>query len=196
MIRKEYSNRQIEIMNAAMQRIHQFGIQELTIKNLSADLAFSEAALYRHFKSKHEILFELLSYFKLEMESRLNTDNLHTETAFEQMQHLFHSQLTALSAKPAIVCILFSEGIFQFNLQLNEKVSEMMAFMHNRIFSILEKGREKGELSNKIESETLAVIILGSLRLTILNWKLAGNRSNLVLDGENILSDLFQLIQK
>lgn len=48
----KFTDRQIEIMEAATLRIDQYGIQELTIKNLAADLGLSEAALYRHFKSK------------------------------------------------------------------------------------------------------------------------------------------------
>jgi len=45
---KDFTERQIEIIEAATHRIDQFGIQELTIKNLAADLNLSEAALYRH----------------------------------------------------------------------------------------------------------------------------------------------------
>ena len=67
----EFSERQIEIMEAATMRIDQYGIQELTIKNLAADLHLSEAALYRHFKSKNEILLGLLSYFIYDMNTRL-----------------------------------------------------------------------------------------------------------------------------
>ena len=38
MTNKDFTERQIEIMEAATLRIDQFGIQELTIKNLAADL--------------------------------------------------------------------------------------------------------------------------------------------------------------
>ena len=51
---KDFTERQIEIMEAATLRIDKYGIQELTIKNLASDLNLSEAALYRHFKSKNE----------------------------------------------------------------------------------------------------------------------------------------------
>ena len=68
---KDFTERQIEIMEAATLRIDKFGIQELTIKNLASDLCLSEAALYRHFKSKNEILLGLLTYFILEMNERL-----------------------------------------------------------------------------------------------------------------------------
>ncbi len=63
----KFSERQIEIIEAATKRIDEHGIQDLTIKTLAADLNLSEAALYRHFKSKNEILLGLLTYFIEEM---------------------------------------------------------------------------------------------------------------------------------
>ena len=60
---EKYTSRQIEIMEAATARIDKHGIQNLTIKNLAADIGLSEPALYRHFKGKNEILLSLLNYF-------------------------------------------------------------------------------------------------------------------------------------
>ncbi|MCB0409114.1 MAG: helix-turn-helix transcriptional regulator, partial [Flavobacteriales bacterium] len=46
-----YSDRQIEIIVAATKLISEKGIQNLTTKNLAAEMSFSEPALYRHFKN-------------------------------------------------------------------------------------------------------------------------------------------------
>jgi TetR/AcrR family fatty acid metabolism transcriptional regulator len=59
----DFTERQIEIMEAATLRIDKFGIQELTIKNLASDLSLSEAALYRHFKSKNENIARTIDLF-------------------------------------------------------------------------------------------------------------------------------------
>jgi TetR/AcrR family fatty acid metabolism transcriptional regulator len=61
---QEFTDRQIEIMEAATNRISKYGIQNLTIKTLAEDIGLSEPALYRHFKSKNEILLSLLEYFQ------------------------------------------------------------------------------------------------------------------------------------
>ena len=67
-----FTNRQIEIIEAAANRIDKHGIQDLTIKTLATDLNLSEAALYRHFKSKNDILHGILSFFIQTMKSRLS----------------------------------------------------------------------------------------------------------------------------
>ena len=66
---QQFTDRQIEIMEAATNRISKYGIQNLTIKTLAEDIGLSEPALYRHFKSKNEILLCLLEYFKTEMKN-------------------------------------------------------------------------------------------------------------------------------
>jgi TetR/AcrR family fatty acid metabolism transcriptional regulator len=131
---KDFTERQIEIMEAATLRIDKFGIQELTIKNLASDLSLSEAALYRHFKSKNEILLGLLTYFILEMNERLAVIIEDKELQpSELLKKVFVSQLNTFVQKPAIVSVIFSEGIFQFNKELSDKVSTMMALMQNNI---------------------------------------------------------------
>ena len=90
----KFTDRQIEIMEAATLRNDQYGIQELTIKNLAADLGLSEAALYRHFKSKNDIMLGLLSYFIFEMKERIATIiSKEDNTPTEQLKEIFASQL-------------------------------------------------------------------------------------------------------
>lgn len=105
-----FTDRQIQIMEAATARIDRFGIQELTIKNLAADLNLSEAALYRHFKSKNDILTGILDYFILEMKQRIG-DIIGQETSEPQdiLRQIFNSQLNSFVQRPSIVSVIFSE---------------------------------------------------------------------------------------
>lgn len=184
-------------MEAATLRIDTFGIQELTIKNLSADLNLSEAALYRHFKSKNEILLGLLTYFILEMNGRLEQITQDREReASEQLKGIFASQLSTFVQKPAIVSVIFSEGIFQFNKELRDKVSDMMKLMQENIKALVLKGQKEGVFSKLLGADMLTTIIMGSMRMVVLKWKLSGNQSDLVKDGEQILKGLLNMMKK
>ncbi len=194
---KEFTSRQIEIMEAATLRIDKFGIQELTIKNLSSDLDLSEAALYRHFKSKNEILLGLLNYFIIEMEQRIDKIvSNKAESPSGILRQVFTSQLNAFTEKPAIVSVIFSEGIFQFNKELREKVSTMMTLMQQHINAIVTKGQKEGLYGKLLNAEHITTIIMGSMRMVVLKWKLSGNKSNLVKDGNNVLTGLLKMIEK
>lgn len=193
----DYTRRQIEIMEAAMLRIDKFGIQELTIKNLASDLSLSEAALYRHFKSKNEILLKLLTYFILEMDVRLVViieDNEKQPT--ELLKKVFDSQLKTIVQKPAIVSVIFSEGIFQFNKELSEMVSTMLDKMQKIIKALIVRGQNEGVYGKLLGADTITTIIMGSIRMLVLKWKLSGNKSNLVKDGKKLLSGLLKMLEK
>lgn len=194
---KDFTERQIEIMEAATLRIDKFGIQELTIKNLASDLSLSEAALYRHFKSKNEILLGLLTYFILEMNERLAViiENKELQPS-ELLKKIFVSQLNTFVQKPAIVSVIFSEGIFQFNKELSDKVSTMMALMQNNINALITRGQNEGVYAKLLGPETITTIIMGSMRMVVLKWKLSGNKSNLVSDGKNVLNGLLKMLEK
>jgi len=194
---KDFTERQIVIMEAATLRIDKYGIQELTIKNLASDLNLSEAALYRHFKSKTEILLGLLTYFILEMNVRIadiiaNKD----EHPSELLRQVFVSQLNKFVQKPAIVSVIFSEGIFQFNKELSDKVSTMMALMQKNINALIVRGQKDAVYQKLLGADTITTIIMGSMRMVVLKWKLSGNKSNLVSDGKNVLNGLLKMLEK
>ncbi|NQU53854.1 MAG: TetR/AcrR family transcriptional regulator [Bacteroidetes bacterium] len=197
MTNKDFTERQIEIMVAATLRIDKFGIQELTIKNLASDLSLSEAALYRHFKSKNAIMLGLLSYFIVEMNLRIAMIIAEKEThPSELLKNIFSSQLSTFVQKPAIVSVIFSEGIFQFNKELMDKVSAMMSLMQKNINALIVRGQNEGVYGKFLGADPITTIIMGSMRMVVLKWKLSGHKSDLVNDGKQLLNGLLKMIEK
>jgi TetR/AcrR family fatty acid metabolism transcriptional regulator len=192
----KFSERQIEIIEAATKRIDEHGIQDLTIKTLAADLNLSEAALYRHFKSKNEILLGLLTYFIEEMKGRLDVILSNKDRSpSELLKDLFDSQLKTFVQKPSVVSVIFSESIFQFNKELSSTVSSMMELMQNHIEGIVKKGQANGSFSKMVGVSTTTTIIMGGMRITVLKWKLSGHKSDLNKDGNKVLSGILKMIE-
>ena len=192
----KFSERQIEIIEAATKRIDEHGIQDLTIKTLAADLNLSEAALYRHFKSKNEILLGLLTYFIEEMKGRLDVILSNKDRSpSELLKALFDSQLKTFVQKPSVVSVIFSESIFQFNKELSSTVSSMMELMQNHIESIVKKGQADGSFSKIVGVSTTTTIIMGGMRITVLKWKLSGHKSDLIKDGNKVLNGILKMVE-
>lgn len=193
---ESFTDRQIEIMEAATARIDKHGIQNLTIKNLAADIGLSEPALYRHFASKNEILLGLLNYFIAEMKNRIQGISTNPDNSkADNLRAIFNSQLMAFTKKPAIVSVIFAESIFHFDDGLSAKVSEIMSIMHKYVGDNIQKGQDAGQYSKLIGVSTLTTIIIGSIRLTVLKWKLSGHKSNLLKDGNAVLDGILKMIE-
>ncbi len=192
----KFSERQIEIIEAATKRIDEHGIQDLTIKTLAADLKLSEAALYRHFKSKNEILLGLLTYFIEEMKGRLDAILSNKDRSpSELLKDLFDSQLKTFVQKPSVVSVIFSESIFQFNKELSSTVSSMMELMQNHVESIVKKGQANGSFNKIVGVSTTTTIIMGGMRITVLKWKLSGHKSDLIKDGNKVLNGILKMVE-
>ncbi len=194
---ENFTEKQINILEAATHRIDKHGIQELTIKNLSADLGLSEAALYRHFKSKNEILLGILDYSMLEMKDRVaDISQDAKKEASELLKEIFESQLKTFAKKPAIVSVIFSEGIFQFNKGLMEKVSGMMHMMQTEIEAIVRRGQADGSFRDFAGPSTVTTIIMGSMRMAVMKWKVFGHKTDLVKEGMKVLNGVLKMVEK
>lgn len=192
----DFTYRQKEIMEAAMDRIDKHGVQNLTIKTLAADIGLSEPALYRHFKSKNEILLSLLKNILFDLKSRTSEISLDADaTAGDQLRAIFNSQLKSFMDKPSIVSVIFAESIFHFDITLKNKVSEIMEFMQNLVKSCIQKGQDEGQFRKLINAATLTTIVTGGMRMAVLKWKLSGNKSNLVKDGMIVLDGILKMIE-
>ncbi len=193
---QEFTDRQIEIMEAATNRISKFGIQNLTIKTLAEDIGLSEPALYRHFKSKNQILWGLLEYFKTEMENRIQSILFKTSTSeADKLRAIFNSQLQTFVNKPAIVSVIFAESIFHYEENLSNKVSEIMDMMQNYVKNNIKQGQESGQYNKLMGASTLTTILIGAIRMTVLRWKLSGHKSDLIKDGKAVLDGILKMIE-
>ncbi|MFA5575049.1 MAG: TetR/AcrR family transcriptional regulator [Brumimicrobium sp.] len=194
---QEFTDRQIEIMEAATNRISKFGIQNLTIKTLAEDIGLSEPALYRHFKSKNEILWSLLEYFKTEMENRIQSIPFKASTSeADKLRAIFNSQFETFVDKPEIVSVIFAESIFHYEENLSNKVSEIMNMMQNYVKNNIKQGQESGQYSKLMGASTLTTILIGGIRMTVLKWKLSGHKSDLIKDGKTVLEGILKMIEK
>lgn len=191
-----FSSRQLQIIEAATKRIDKFGIQELTIKKLAYDLELSEAALYRHFKSKNDILLGMISYFVIGIKDKIKEIIANkTKKPSDILRDLFNNQLRTFTKNPAIVSVVFSEGIFQFNNELSNKLYEMMDLMQNKICTIIKRGQSEDCFNKILSPEIATTMITGSMRMVVLKWKLAGNKSNLVKDGKTMINGILNMME-
>lgn len=189
---KVFTDRQLQIMEAATKRISDYGIQYLTIKSLASDLGLSEPALYRHFSGKNDILLNLLEYFKNGIEERM-VQNQNSNAAVE-LKSMYKAQLKAFSQRPEIVGVVFSEGIFHFDPELNQKTTEIINLVQDTIKSNIEKGQLEGDYKKSIDSSALTVIVTGAIRMTIVKWRLSNYKSDLISDSETVLDEILKLI--
>jgi len=194
MTESAYSERQVQIINAAIKLMGEGGIQLLTTKNLAREVGVSEPALYRHFSNKVDILQQVLSYLRLRIVQRLKDITSSELSPPEKLRELVSRQFAAFTSRPEIVVVLLSEGLYQNNRELSSLVFSIMQESSSFYLQVIRDGQASGEFRNDIPAERIAFMIMGSMRFCVIQWHLSGNSYDLVPKGEDLLSTFFTLL--
>jgi AcrR family transcriptional regulator len=190
------SNRQSEIIHTAIKLIGEGGIQALTIKNLSAEIGIAESAIYRHFKSKTEVLSTLLDYLTSIIISHYNHTYRLNGSSIERIKEMIIGQLKIFAENPSYAIVILSDGLYKNERTLHNKIFELMENAKSTYIKIIDEGKCSGEVRNDVTSEQIAFIIMGGVRLTINQWSLSNFSFNLKESGNILFNTMVTLIQK
>lgn len=195
-ITNEISNRQLEIIEVSGKILIEKGIKGLTTKTVASEMNFSESAIYRHFKSKEEILVALLSLLKQNMNKRLTSEIKPQNTSAENFKAVFTSQFNYFKKNPHFVVAVLSDGLLDESEEIRTIILQLMQNKMQLLAQILEQGKQTNEFTSEISTEDLLPIILGSFRFQILKWKLSNFQYDITTEGNKTIDNLLALLQK
>jgi TetR/AcrR family transcriptional regulator, fatty acid metabolism regulator protein len=180
---KVFSDRQQQIINAAIELIAKGGIQELTIKHLSKKIGISEPALYRHFESKTAILEAIQSEFSDKKQAFFSDALVENTLCIDKILKVIKNIFATFAQKPALAAVIFSEEFFQNEQQLAVNVSKIMEQSRLHFLEIVSSGQANRHIRADIPAEHVVIIIMGSLRLIVKNWYLSKYSFDLEIEG-------------
>ncbi|PHS66778.1 MAG: TetR family transcriptional regulator [Flavobacterium sp.] len=192
----KFTKRQIEIIESATILIGEKGIQNLTTKNLAKKMSFTEPALYRHFKNKTEILKSILIYYKENLGIGLKTIFNSDITGLDKINKMIDFQFDHFTKFPSVVMVIFSETSFQYDNTLSKVVSDIIAQKRVMVSKIITSGQDEGSIRNDIGAEQLTTVVLGSMRLTVLEWRLSNYNFSLTKKGLILCRSIEILLKK
>ncbi len=188
------SQRQKEIIVESTKLISDKGIDSLTIKNISQAMGLTEMALYRHFKSKTEIVQTILTIFQTKMHAIVETLISKDLPPIETLSEFTKTHFSNFSQFPWLTSILFSQEIFMLGEREN-LLLQVIEQMLKKIGAVISSGQKEQAIRSDIPTESLALVVLGTLRTVTLRWHLSGQKRNLIKDRDAALSALLNLIR-
>lgn len=191
----ELTERQHEIIEVSGKILIEKGIKGLTTKTVAAAINFSESAIYRHFKSKEEILIALILVLKQNMQIRLKSEIKEENSPEENFKAVFSSQFNFFKKNPHFIVAVLSDGLLDESEEIKQIIIEVMQNKMNLLAQILEQGKATKQFTNEVATEDLLPIILGSFRLQMLKWKLAKFEFDIQKEGQKNIENLLILIK-
>jgi len=182
--------RKDRILISAIELLGEEGVNGITTKNLALKESVSEAALYRQYKGKQEILNQILEEYAgydEQIENTIMQTSLKGKKAIifyvtryaENFQNYFE-----------MTTIMFSMDLYYYN---NETKSFMENIIHHRIDfleSIIESNLEEFSLSNVLNSKEIASLVNGIIFSQVYEWRMSNKSYDLVQKLVSVISKI------
>ncbi|WPC44198.1 TetR/AcrR family transcriptional regulator [Clostridium sp. JS66] len=186
-----FIKRKERIIFTAIDIVSDLGFQGLSTKEIAKRQGISEGTLYKHFKSKNEIILGVLDYYSKFDKSIEESIELNKLRPKESITFFIKMVAEYYENYPAITAITNLQETLEHESSIAERNKEIFENRVKLIIQYIEDGKKNGEFRSDIDSETIAIIISGSFREIILKWRL--NKFNFPLK-ERILFTLNMIL--
>ncbi len=180
----ELTEKQKEIINASLEIIAESGIQSLTIKNLSKKIGIVESAIYRYYKSKTQILIAMLDTI---VEQTKYSNEKEVGSTFELIEEKLGNHFQLFQNNPPLVPVVFEVDLFQNEPQLIERTRGKVENSILELSKLIQQGQQRGEIRSDIDAEIFSVMINGSVRMLVKQWRMSAYSFNLFKRGKKLI---------
>ncbi|MFH1232187.1 MAG: TetR/AcrR family transcriptional regulator [Planctomycetota bacterium] len=171
--------RRAQIAEAAGKLIVKRGSENLTIKGIATEVGISEAAIYRHFRSKKDVLMLLADQVGETLVSDINDAAFAEANSITALETALNKHLSAIERRRGISFQVISEIISLGDRELNERACEALNKYVLRLERILAKALKQGVLKDDIDVGSTARLISAIIQGLVNTWVLKNYSINL-----------------
>ncbi len=164
--------RQSQIIDAARKLIISQGSEHVTIKRIAREVGISEAAIYRHFKSKADILTLLVQDIEASLLGDISAVAAKQGGALDILDKTLRNHISAIKQRQGISFQVIAEIVSLGDKDLNRQVSGIIRIYIERIKEMLAAAAENGEVRPEIDPESAATLVFGMIQGLVNIWAL------------------------
>lgn len=184
--------RKTQIIDEAVTIIHEGGYSAFTIRELARRVGITEPAIYRYFSSKDEIVAGILDRVWRVIDAvSSSTSSARSGRGKIRKFVLFHFDF--LSKNREITSVVFSEHMFPSNSILRRRLHQILQSRRGFLESMILECQREGIIVD-VDPADLARMIIGTIRMTVLEWRLSDFRFDLMARGRRTLRALEKII--
>jgi len=150
--------RQREILGRALELVQETGLSNLTLKRVAERVGFTEAAIYRHFPSKRDLIFGLIAMLEQRLLGEVGAiaDDARLSPT-ERIERMVRRHVAVLEGTQGLPLLLVAEGLATGDQELVERLGVVMLRYRALLTRMLEQLPERPSLPPELQ----AVVFLG-----------------------------------
>ncbi len=190
------TKRQRDIVDAAIWIIANRGYSEFTTRNLAQRIGITEAALYRHIKSKSTVLDMILDCFQSYAAETIETIEKKDDAPLKSIKAFVFDRYDLFTQNPDLAKVMFSDEMFFHNPCLSERYLTIMHIHREFLLKMLKLGQQRGEIRWDLNLLSIFRTVIGSMRLLTAQWQLSGKGFDLKKEGKKLWKDIEKMIKE
>jgi AcrR family transcriptional regulator len=177
--RRSSSIRQDQIIDAARKLVVKYGSEHVTVGRIAKEVGISEGAIYRHFKSKGEVLSGLADHIENDLLGDIGNHVYSDSSSLEFLDGVLRNHLSAIQQRKGISFQVIAEIISFGDKKLNKKVTDIINNYLASLKHFLIDGIKNGEVKKDTDVEAAALILFGMIQGMVNIWALSNYDFNL-----------------
>jgi len=193
--KKLFSKKQMEIINVALDIILKEGIQKLTLKNITERMGLTESSIYRHFKSKVDILVAIVKSVEDSFNSIFEKVTESTDNAMGKLRFIVFEWIDKYYKNQSFIPLSLSEEILKGEVSLNTNANNISKKSQRIISDLVIEAQRDEMIRRDVDPLYVALIITGSISTMINEWNKAEFKFDLKIEGEKLWATLMKLLK-
>lgn len=190
MVKESTEIRQEQIKKAVLEIIAGEGLHNLSTRNLAKKIGLSEGAIFRHFKTKRDIIKGIMDDVARDLIGALRNIALKPIKAEEKLSQYLCQNVKYLKENMGITILLFSEAAHLGDKELKYKLNQILTEQKQLVIKIVKEGIAEGVWEKSISAEDVAVIYMGIPITFNIEYVLNNNSLNM----DNFCKRMYTLI--
>lgn len=170
--------RRTQIADAARAVVVKYGSEHVTVRNIAEEIGVSEGALYRHFKSKHDILSLMVERILEDLVADIK-EGIAGQTPLKTLDSALKKHICSMEQRKGVSFQVIAEIISLGDKELNRQASEALDRYTGHIKDLLSQGIEAGEIRKDVDPEDAATLITAAIQGLVSRWALSSYGFNL-----------------
>jgi AcrR family transcriptional regulator len=189
--RRSTAFRKQQIIDAARRLISKKGSEHLTVRAVAKEVGLTEAAIYRHFKSKRDVLSFLMKHIMASMLEELERSAAEYPHSLDALKIVFQHHLSEIEQRRGMSFQIIAEIISLGDKKLNREVYDKLNIYMNRVGELLSAGLQAGTVRADVDVSAAALLLFGMIQGLANIWALSGYSFDLPIKFES-LWNIFQ----
>ncbi|MCL6796279.1 TetR/AcrR family transcriptional regulator [Bacillus altitudinis] len=182
---KQKRPKYMQIIDAAVVVIAENGYHQSQVSKIAKQAGVADGTIYLYFKNKEDILISLFKEKMGQFIERMETDIQKKPSAKEKLLLLIREHFLLLSQDHHLALVTQLE-LRQSNLELRQKINEVLKGYLNMLDSILTEGKKTGEFRQNLDVRLARQMVFGTIDETATTWVMNDQKYDLPALAESV----------